>query len=69
MKFDSEIVKINHSIPHINKFIDKGLDGLYQSNDTLDGKTKISDEENQKVLEKIVEASRRNIRIDARSYY
>jgi hypothetical protein len=49
LTFDSEIVKIKHSISHINKVLEKGLDGLYQSEDTLDGKIQISEAEKQKL--------------------
>lgn len=63
LTFDSGIVKIKHSISQINQVIDKGLDGLYQSQDTLDGKIQISEAEKQKILEKIGEASGRDVRI------
>ncbi|MEH2048054.1 dynamin family protein [Nostoc sp.] len=63
LTFDSGIVKIKHSISHINRIIEKGLDGLYQSQNTLDGKIQISEAEKQKVLEKIGEASGRDVRI------
>ncbi|MHC5614344.1 MAG: dynamin family protein [Nostoc sp.] len=63
LTFDSGIVKIKHSISQINRVIQKGLDGLYQSEDTLDGKIQISEAEKQKVLEKIGEASGRDVRI------
>ncbi|WP_193197036.1 dynamin family protein [Nostoc sp. MG11] len=63
LTFDSGIVKIKHSISQINQVLEKGLDGLYQSQDTLDGKIQISEAEKQKVLEKIGEASGRDVRI------
>ncbi|MEH2447152.1 MAG: hypothetical protein V7K18_15500 [Nostoc sp.] len=43
--------------------IEKALDGLYQSEDTLDGKIQIYEAEKQKILEKIGEASGRDVRI------
>lgn len=42
LTFDCGIVKIKHFIRHINRVIEKGLDGLYQSEDTVDGKIQIS---------------------------
>ena len=63
MTFNCGIVKIKHSISHINRVIEKGLDGLYQSEDTLDGKIKIYKAEKQKVLEKIGEANGRDVKI------
>lgn len=63
LTFDSGIVKIKHSISQINQVIEKSLDGLYQSQDTLDGKIQISEAEKQKLLEKIGEASGRDVRI------
>ena len=63
LTFDSGMVKIKHSISQINRIIEKTLDGLYKSNGTLDGKIKISEAEKQKILEKIGEASGRDVRI------
>ncbi|MEH2383931.1 MAG: hypothetical protein V7K27_34430 [Nostoc sp.] len=63
MTFDSGRVKIKHSISQINRVIEKGLDGLYKSKGTLDGKIKISEVEKQNILEKIGEASGRDVRI------
>ncbi|MDZ8095354.1 MAG: dynamin family protein [Nostoc sp. DedQUE05] len=63
LTFDSGRVKIKHSISQINRVIEKGLDGLYKSNGTLDGKIQISEAEKQKILEKIGEASGRDVRI------
>ncbi|MEH1822989.1 MAG: dynamin family protein [Nostoc sp.] len=63
LTFDSGRVKIKHSISQINRVIEKGLDGLYKSNGTLDGKIHISEAEKQKILEKIGEASGRDVRI------
>ncbi|ACC79321.1 dynamin family protein [Nostoc punctiforme] len=63
LTFDSGIVKIKHSISQINRVVEKGLDGLYQSQDTLDRKIQISEAEKHKVLEKIGEASGRDVRI------
>ncbi|MEH2000469.1 MAG: dynamin family protein [Nostoc sp.] len=63
LTFDSGRVKIKHSISQINRVIEKGLDGLYKSKGTLDGKIQISEAEKQKILEKIGEASGRDVRI------
>ncbi|MFW9258467.1 dynamin family protein [Nostoc sp. CALU 546] len=63
LTFDRGTVKIKHSINQINRVIEKGLDGLYKSNGTLDGKIQISEAEKQKILEKIGEASGRDVRI------
>ncbi|MFN6464473.1 MAG: dynamin family protein [Nostoc sp. DedVER02] len=63
LTFDSGIVKIKHFISQINRVIEKGLDGLYKSSSALDGKIQISEIEKQKILEKIGEASGRDVRI------
>ncbi|WP_174710444.1 hypothetical protein [Nostoc sp. TCL240-02] len=61
--FDGGIVKSKHSLSQINRVIEKCLDGLYKSQDTLDGKIKISEVEKHKVLEKIGKASGHDVRI------
>ncbi|MEH2414121.1 dynamin family protein [Nostoc sp.] len=63
LTLDSGRVKIKHSISQINRVIEKGLDGLYQSVDTLDGKIKIYQVEKYKLLEQIGEASGYDIKI------
>ncbi|MDB9372304.1 dynamin family protein [Nodularia sphaerocarpa] len=60
---ESGKVKIQHSIAQINRIIQKSLDSLSQAEKTLDGKIKISDAEKLEILEKIGEASGRDVRI------
>ncbi|MEH2024478.1 dynamin family protein [Nostoc sp.] len=63
LTFDSGRIKIKHSISQINRVIEKGLDGLYQPVDTLDGKIKIYEIEKYNLLEQIGEASGYDIKI------
>ncbi len=56
-------LKIKHSITEVKGLIQKGLDGLHQAEDALDGKIKLSEAEKQKILEQIGEASGRDVRI------
>ncbi|HYW22188.1 MAG TPA: dynamin family protein [Nodularia sp. (in: cyanobacteria)] len=60
---ESGKVKIQHSITQINRIIQKSLDSLSQAEKTLDGKINISDAEKLEILEKIGEASGRDVRI------
>ena len=63
LTFDSGKLKIKHFITQINRVIQKSIDGLYQFEDILKGKIQISEAEKQKILEKIGEASGRDIKI------
>lgn len=56
-------LKIKHSVTLVNGLIQKCLEVLHQAEDTLDGKIKLSEAENQKILEQIGEASGRDVRI------
>lgn len=56
-------VKIQNSVTQTNIIIQKCLDSLSQSEKVLDGKIKISDAEKLDILEKIGEASGRDVRI------
>ncbi|MDP5339462.1 MAG: dynamin family protein, partial [Nodularia sp. (in: cyanobacteria)] len=61
---ESGTVKIQYSVTKINRIIEKSLDSLSQAEKTLDGKIKISDAEKLEILEKIGEASGRDVRIE-----
>ncbi|WP_292779717.1 dynamin family protein [Nostoc sp. NMS9] len=63
LTFDSGKLKIKHFITQINAVTQKSLDGLYQFEDILKGKIQISEAEKQKILEKIGEASGRDVKI------
>jgi uncharacterized tellurite resistance protein B-like protein/GTPase SAR1 family protein len=63
LTLDSGGVKIKHSVDKINRIIHKCLDSLSQAEKTLDGKIQISDSEKQGILEKIGEASGRDVKI------
>lgn len=56
-------IKIKRSVSDINYLIQKGLDGLEQAEQILDGKINISEAEKQKIFEQIGEASGRDVRI------
>ncbi|MEH2284003.1 MAG: hypothetical protein V7K90_22205 [Nostoc sp.] len=60
---DSRKLKIKCFVTQINRMVQKSLDGLYQFEDILKGKIQISEVEKQKILEKIGEASGRDVRI------
>ncbi len=63
LTLESGRVKIKHSVTQINRIIQKCSDSLSQAEKTLDGKIQISDSEKQGILEKIGEASGRDVRI------
>ncbi|MDZ7962490.1 MAG: dynamin family protein [Aulosira sp. DedQUE10] len=63
LTLESGRVKIKHSVTQINRIIQKCLDGLSQADKTLDGKIQFSDSEKQGILEKIGEASGRDVKI------
>lgn len=54
---------IRQSMAQINSLIQKSLDGLYQSQETLEEKIQISEAQKQEILEKIGEVSGRDIKI------
>ncbi|MEH1912216.1 MAG: hypothetical protein V7L05_06520 [Nostoc sp.] len=60
---DSRKLKIKCFVTQMNRMVQKSLDGLYQFEDILKGKIQISEVEKQKILEKIGEASGRDVRI------
>ncbi|KOP25010.1 dynamin family protein [Hapalosiphon sp. MRB220] len=63
LTLESGKVKIKHSVTQINRIIQKCLNSLSQAEKTLDGKIQISHSEKQGILEKIGEASGRDVRI------
>lgn len=63
LTFESGKVKIHQSIEQINRVINKSLNSLSQSEQTLEGKIQISEAQKLEILEKIGEASGRDIRI------
>ncbi|MBD2451058.1 dynamin family protein [Nostoc sp. FACHB-152] len=63
LTLESGRVKIKHSANQVNRIIQKFVDSLSQAEKTLDGKIKLSDSEKQDILERIGEASGRDIKI------
>ncbi|MEB3148578.1 MAG: dynamin family protein [Sphaerospermopsis sp.] len=63
LTFESGKVKIHQSVEQINRVINKSLNSLSQSEQTLEGKIQISETQKLEILEKIGEASGRDIRI------
>lgn len=63
LTLESGKIKITQSVEQINRLIHKSFDGLYQSEETLDGKIQISESEKREIFEKIGEASARDVRI------
>ncbi|MEH1996571.1 dynamin family protein [Nostoc sp.] len=61
--FERGALKNQRSTNDINKLIQKNLDYLNQAQNTLEGKIKISEDEKQKIIEQIGEASGRDIKI------
>lgn len=60
---ESGKVKIHQSVEQINRVINKTLNSLSQSEQTLEGKIQISEAQKLEILEKIGEASGRDVRI------
>jgi uncharacterized tellurite resistance protein B-like protein len=63
LTFESGKVKIHQSVEQINRVIHKSLNSLSQSEQTLEGKIQISEAQKLEILEKIGEASGRDVRI------
>lgn len=63
LTFESGKVKIHQSVEQINRLINKSLNSLSQSEQTLEGKIQISEAQKLEILEKIGEASGRDVRI------
>lgn len=63
LTFESGKVKIHQSVEQINRVINKSLNSLSQSEQTLEGKIQISEAQKLEILEKIGEASARDVRI------
>lgn len=61
--FERGNIKINDAIRCIYKSIESCVNGLDRAVDILDGKVKISETERQKIIEKIGEASGRDVKI------
>ncbi|MBD2388538.1 hypothetical protein [Cylindrospermum sp. FACHB-282] len=63
LTLESGKVKIQQSVEQINRVIQKALNGLSQSEQTLEGKIQISEAQKLEILEKIGDASGCDIRI------
>ncbi|MTJ07583.1 dynamin family protein [Anabaena sp. UHCC 0204] len=63
LTLESGKVKIHQSVEQINRVINKSLNSLSQSEQTLEGKIEISEAQKLEILEKIGEASARDVRI------
>lgn len=63
LTLESGKVKIHQSVEQINRVINKSLNSLSQSEQTLEGKIQISEAQKLEILEKIGEASGRDVRI------
>lgn len=61
--FERGKLKINQATTKVNELINSTLDGLEQSVEILDGNIKISETERQQIIEKIGEASGRDVKI------
>ncbi|HAZ47868.1 MAG TPA: dynamin family protein [Cyanobacteria bacterium UBA11369] len=57
------LIQLKQYSGRLQQLIQSGLDGLHQAEDVLDGKLKISQEHKQNILEKIGEASGRDVKI------
>jgi uncharacterized tellurite resistance protein B-like protein/GTPase Era involved in 16S rRNA processing len=63
LTLESGKVKIHQSVDQINRVIHKSFNGLSQFAETLEGKIQISEGQKLEILEKIGEASGRDVRI------
>ena len=61
--FERGKLKINQALTKVNELINSSLDGLEQEVEFLDGNIKISATEKQQIIEKIGEASGRDVKI------
>lgn len=57
------LIQLKQYTGRLQQLIQSGLDGLHQAEDVLDGKLKISEAHKQNILEKIGEASGRDVKI------